>query len=282
VKPKRQDWFGEETLVFMAQDPSGGMDKTVVKFVVKHVNAAPVMRDIQDFTIREDDNDGVIATIKTDQYARDKDHRPEELKWSWTGNKFLQVKYDRFKRILTVSQPHENWNGKPERITFTVTDPEGAKAQKTATFAVIPVNDPPIAKSQTYMTQEGEALKVPASEGLMAGVFDADGEKPVAVQLVQRPRNGKIDLNERDGSFTYTPNRGFSGLDEFTFKVKDQGGLYSKPETAEINVTFKMKDLRGGAEPAVKKDEPKDDDDKKSNKKDKKKDKKKGKKGKKR
>jgi hypothetical protein len=78
------------------------------------------------------------------------------------------------------------------------------------------------------------------------------------------------------------PNKGFSGLDEFTYKVKDPGGLYSKPETAEINVTFKMKDLRGSEEPAAKKkDEPKDDEDKKSNKKDKKNNKK-GKKGKKR
>ena len=171
------------------------------------------------------------------------------------------MKYDKFKRILTVSQPHENWNGKPERITIMVTDPEGAKAQKTATFTVIPVNDPPVAKSQTYMTQEGEVLKVNASEGLMNGVSDADGEKPVAVQLVQRPRNGKIDLNERDGSFTYTPNRGFSGLDEFTFKVKDPGGVYSKVETAEVNVTFKMKDLRGNApKPAPKVEEPKEEE----------------------
>ena len=261
VKPKKQDWFGEETLVFMAQDPSGGMDKTVVKFVVKHVNAAPVMRDMPDYTIKEDDNHGVLAVIKTDQYARDKDHRPEELKWSWTGNKFLDVKHDRFKRTITVAQPHENWNGKPERITFTVTDPEGAKASKTATFTVIAVNDPPVAKSQTYMTQEGEVLKVPASEGLFAGVLDPDGEKPVSAQLVQRPRNGKIDLNERDGSFTYTPNKGFSGLDEFTFKVKDPGGVYSKVETAEINVTFKMKDLRGGEKkPAPKAEEPKEEE----------------------
>ena len=114
--------------------------------IVKQVNAAPIMRDIQDFTIKEDENDGVIATIKTDQYARDKDHRLEELKWSWSGNKFLQVKYDKFKRTITVSQPHKNWNGKPERITFTVTDPEGAKASKTATFTVIPVNDPPVSR----------------------------------------------------------------------------------------------------------------------------------------
>ena len=126
---------------------------------------------------------------------------------------------------------------------------------------MVAVNDPPVAKSQTYMTQEGEVLKVPASEGLFAGVLDPDGEKPVSAQLVQRPRNGKIDLNERDGSFTYTPNRGFSGLDEFTFKVKDPGGVYSKVETAEVNVTFKMKDLRGNApKPAPKVEEPAKDE----------------------
>ena len=263
VKPKKPDWFGEETLIFTAKDPAGASDKAMVKFTVKHVNAAPIMRDIPDFTIKEDDNNGVVAVIKLDQYARDKDHRFDELKWSWTGNKFLQVKYDKFKRILTVSQPHENWNGKPERITFTVTDPEGAKASKTALFTVIPVNDPPIATAQTYMTQEGEELKVSAAEGLMSGVQDPDGEKPVSVQLVQKPRNGKINLNERDGSFTYMPNKGFSGLDEFSFKVKDPGGLASQVTTAEINVSFKMKDLRGGdskkkAEP--KKEEPKEEE----------------------
>jgi uncharacterized protein (TIGR02145 family) len=110
--------------------------------IERNVNAAPVMRDIPDFTIKENQNDGVIATIKLDQYARDKDHRFEELEWSWTGNKFLQVKYDKFNRTITVSQPYENWNGKPERITFTVTNPEGVKTEKTATFSVIPVNDP--------------------------------------------------------------------------------------------------------------------------------------------
>ena len=267
IKPKKQDWFGDETLVFTATDPAGASDKTVVKFVVKHVNSAPVMRDIPDYTIKEDEHDGVIAVIKLDQFARDKDCRFEELKWTFTGNKYLQVKHDKFKKTVTVSQPHENWNGKPERITFTVTDPEGASANRTALFTVIPVNDPPVAKSQTYMTQEGEELKVSASEGLMSGVVDPDGEKPVAAIVVQKPRNGKITVDERDGSFTYVPNRGFSGLDEFTYKVRDPGGLFSKVETAEINVSFKMKDLRGGEKKKDDKKDEKKDDDKKGKKK---------------
>ena len=261
VKPKKADWFGEETLIFTAKDPAGASDKAMVKFTVKHVNAAPIMRDIQDYTIKEDDNNGVVAVIKLDQFARDKDHRFDELKWSFTGNKFLTVKYDKNKKTATVAQPHPNWAGKPERITFTVTDPEGAKASKTALFTVIAVNDPPVASAQTYMTQEGEELKVSASEGLLSGVTDADGEKPVSVQLVQKPRNGKINLNERDGSFTYMPNKGFSGLDEFSFKVKDPGGLSSQVTTAEINVSFKMKDLRGGEKKAEpKKEEPKQEE----------------------
>ena len=263
VKPKKPDWFGEETLLFTAKDPAGASDKAMVKFTVKHVNAAPIMRDIPDFTIKEDDNNGVLAVIKLDQFARDKDHRFDELKWSFTGNKFLEVKYDKYKKTATVAQPHPNWNGKPEKITFTVTDPEGAKASKTALFTVIAVNDAPVATAQTYMTQEGEELKVSAAEGLMAGVQDPDGEKPVSVQLVQKPRNGKINLNERDGSFTYMPNKGFSGLDEFSFKVRDPGGLASQVTTAEVNVSFKMKDLRGNSAPKKaepKKEEPKEEE----------------------
>ncbi len=264
VKPKKADWFGDETLIFTAKDPAGGSDKAMVKFVVKHVNAAPIMRDIPDHTIKEDDNNGVVAVIKLDQFARDKDNRFDELKWTFTGNKFLTVKYDKNKKTATVAQPHPNWNGKPEKITFTVTDPDGAKASKSALFTVIAVNDAPEANPQTYMTQEGEELKVSASEGLMSGVTDADGEKPVSVQLVQKPRNGKIKLNERDGSFTYMPNKGFSGLDEFSFKVRDPAGLASKVTTAEVNVSFKMKDLRGSdtkkkAEPKEDANEPKED-----------------------
>ena len=258
VKPKKPDWFGDETLIFTAKDPAGASDKAMVKFVVKHVNAAPIMRDIPDHTIKEDDNNGVVAVIKLDQFARDKDHRFDELKWSFTGNKYLTVKYDKYKKTATVAQPHENWNGKPERITFTVTDPDGAKASKTALFTVIAVNDAPVASAQTYMTQEGEELKVNAAEGLMSGVVDPDGEKPASVQLVQKPRNGKINLNERDGSFTYMPNKGFSGLDEFSFKVRDPAGLSSQVTTAEVNVSFKMKDLRGNEKKAEpKKEEPK-------------------------
>ena len=245
IKPRRDNWFGDETIIFTATDPAGASDKAVVKFVVKHVNAAPVMRDIPDYTIRENQNEGVIATIKLDQFARDKDHNFEDLKWKFTGNKQLQVTYDKAKKTVIVAQPYSHWKGKPERITFTVTDPEGATAHKTATFTVIAVNNPPETKPQSYTAREGEKLKVPASGGLMSGATDPDGDKIESVKLVMKPRNGRIVLDEKNGSFEYTQNKGFSGIDEFTYKVFDPAGLGSKVTNAEINVLFKMKDVRG-------------------------------------
>ncbi len=247
IKPRRDNWFGEETLVFTATDPAGGTDKSVVKFIVKHVNAAPVMRDIPDYTIRENQNEGVIATIKLDQYARDKDHNFDDLKWKFTGQKQLQVTYDRAKKTVIVAQPYSHWKGKPERITFTVTDPEGATAHKTATFTVIAVNNAPETKPLSYQTREGETLKVPASTGLMSAAKDPDGDKLESVKTVMKPRNGRIVLNEKNGSFEYTPNKGFSGIDEFTYKVFDPSGLGSKVTNVEINVQFKPKDVRGNS-----------------------------------
>jgi hypothetical protein len=244
IKPRRDNWFGDETVIFTATDPAGGSDKSVVKFIVKHVNAAPVMRDIPDYTIRENQNDGVIATIKLDQFARDKDHNFDDLKWKFTGQKQLQVNYDKAKKTVIVAMPYAHWKGKPERITFTVTDPDGGTAHKTATFTVIAVNNAPEAKPLSYQTREGEVLKVPASTGLMSAAKDPDGDKLEAVKTVMKPRNGRIVLNEKNGSFEYTPNKGFSGIDEFTYKVFDPAGLGSKVTNVEISVQFKPKDVR--------------------------------------
>ena len=247
IKPRRDNWFGDETIIFTATDPAGASDKSVVKFIVKHVNAAPVMRDIPDFTIRENQNEGVIATIKLDQYARDKDHNFEDLKWKFTGQKQLQVTYDKSKKTVIVAQPYSHWKGKPERITFTVTDPEGATAHKTATFTVIAVNNAPETKQLSYQTREGEVLKVPAATGLMSAAKDPDGDKLESVKTVMKPRNGRIVLNEKNGSFEYTPNKGFSGIDEFTYKVFDPSGLGSKVTNVEISVQFKPKDVRSNS-----------------------------------
>jgi hypothetical protein len=109
------------------------------------------------------------------------------------------------------------------------------------------VNNAPETKPLSYQTREGEVLKVPASTGLMSAAKDPDGDKLESVKTVMKPRNGRIVLNEKNGSFEYTPNKGFSGIDEFTYKVYDPSGLGSKVTNVEISVQFKPKDVRSNS-----------------------------------
>jgi len=240
VKPKRSDWFGEDKITFTATDPLGAKASFTTNFVVKHVNAVPEMRPIADQSVQED---VPFKSIKMADYARDKDNKFDELKWEITGNKELQVNVDRVRNEILVKQPRENWNGKPEVLTFKVTDPEGASKSVSATFTVSPVNDAPLVISHAYQTREGEALTVSKTDGVLSGASDPDGDKPEVAVLVNRPSNGTLTLNT-DGSFSYTPKPGFYGLDEFTFKARDKGGVFSTVERAEINVSFRMGDVR--------------------------------------
>jgi hypothetical protein len=144
------------------------------------------------------------------------------LKWTFSGNKNLELKQDRIRNELTVKQPRENWNGPSETITFKVTDPEGASKQVSAQFTVLAVNDPPLAMSQAYQTKEGEELRVNAVDGLMSGATDPDGEKPSSVILVSKPQNGSVVLNSRDGSFSYTLTKDSTGWTNFhlSFRIR--------------------------------------------------------------
>jgi len=70
---------------------------------------------------------------------------------------------------------------------------------------------------------------------------DADLD-PLTAVLNVGPTNGTLTLNP-NGSFTYTPNPGFSGLDAFTYHAND-GSADSNVVTVAIDVADVV-----GAEP---------------------------------
>jgi len=240
VSPKRADWSGKETLTFTAVDKAGASASFEKLFTVNHVNRKPEMRNIPNQRIKEDES---FKSFKMDDHARDKDHQQRELKWEFSGNKELQVNIDLVKRLVSVRAPRPDWNGKAEKICFKVTDPEGATAQECATYTVVPVNDEPVVMPHAYQAKEGTPLTVGKNDGLLSNAKDVDGPLPLTCVLVKKPKNGFLDLN-RDGSFKYVPKPGFYGLDEFSFAAQDKSGGKSKPARVEINVQFKMGDVR--------------------------------------
>ena len=113
-------------------------------------------------------------------------------------------------------------------VTYTVADPSGASASATLTVTVTGANDAPLAADLSVTTAEDQALAGP-----LPVAFDADGDALVYTEVSQ-PTNGTVAISST-GSFTYTPNPDFTGLDSFTFAVSD--GIASTTYTVTVNVT---------------------------------------------
>ena len=78
-----------------------------------------------------------------------------------------------------------------------------------------------------------------AAPGAVMGAKDANvGVTGFSASNASRPHHGTVTLHP-NGSFTYTPNTGFTGADTFTYTITDNWGFAStNPVTASVNVGF--------------------------------------------
>jgi hypothetical protein len=72
-------------------------------------------------------------------------------------------------------------------------------------------------------------------DGLGANDQDPEGG-PFSVIIVDGPQNGTLNLNEADGTFTYTPDPDFFGAETFTYKAVDGVLTSNNIATVTINV----------------------------------------------
>ncbi|MDN3653324.1 invasin domain 3-containing protein [Thalassotalea ponticola] len=112
---------------------------------------------------------------------------------------------------------------------FTVTSTDGVTTG-TVTITINGVNDAPIADDKPNITVQENTT----SDITLSG-FDTEDGADVTFEIVSQPVNGSVVL---DGSVaTYTPNKGHTGADSFTYKAKDSQGLLSdQVATVSINV----------------------------------------------
>ena len=98
-------------------------------------------------------------------------------------------------------------------------DPNPANNTDSATVTPKTVNQAPVANDDSYTVNEDGSLVVSAPAGVLANDTDADNDSLTAIH-VSGPTNGSLTLNP-DGSFSYSPNANFSGVDGFLYKAND-------------------------------------------------------------
>jgi len=127
--------------------------------------------------------------------------------------------------------PNANFSGE-DTFTYIVSDGELAGSETTVTISVTPVNDAPIAINDEYQAIEDTPLEI-TTGGILANDSDPEGDSLTA-QIVSEPQHGTVTLNA-DGTFSYTPNADFSGVDGFSYMASD-GSVSSDVATVTINV----------------------------------------------
>ncbi len=116
----------------------------------------------------------------------------------------------------------------PDSYSYTVTDKDGQSSTATVTVTVTPVNDAPRPGADLVSTAPGVAVTVP----VLANDVDVEAD-PLTVTAVGTPANGTAVINP-DGTVTYTPAAGFTGVDTFTYTVSD--GRLSTTTTVRVTV----------------------------------------------
>jgi hypothetical protein len=130
--------------------------------------------------------------------------------WSFTGN------------IIKIN-PNQNWYGTISGIVVKASDGQYTTSLTPFNLVVNSVNDAPVANDDVTTTNENTPIEV----NVLAN--DADPNDPggavlpSSVVVTAQPLHGTTFVNSANGKITYTPTPGWSGVDNFVYKVGDNG-----------------------------------------------------------
>ncbi|MEZ6117800.1 MAG: Ig-like domain-containing protein [Pirellulaceae bacterium] len=100
----------------------------------------------------------------------------------------------------------------------------------------------PSVAADNYVVPANGQLRITAQDGVLANDV---GQGEIAANLVEGPSHGQLEWNT-DGSFVYTPDRGFVGTDQFRYQAV-AGGRLSAAGVVTVLVEVVAVDVVGDA-----------------------------------
>ncbi|MBA4020492.1 MAG: hypothetical protein C0483_25305 [Pirellula sp.] len=125
-----------------------------------------------------------------------------------------------------------------ETINIQLSSPSGAVLGASSNGAIKIIDNetpqPPRAEDKAYALQEDEPLTADAEHGVLAGVWNPNGQS-FWISSCSGPSYGTLTIDVNTGAFTYTPNPNRFGPDQFTVDITD-----ASYQTTTIIVTLNV------------------------------------------
>ncbi len=143
---------------------------------------------------------------------------------------------------LRPDEPLSAFDGEPRQGTWTLNVRDNYPADDSGTlhaWGIRPETDTcpnraPDAADDAYATAGGQAISAAPGAGVLVNDSDPDGDALTAAKATD-PAHGTVSMAP-DGTFTYTPQPGYRGVDSFTYRAQDDG-IGALGDLATVSIT---------------------------------------------
>lgn len=237
------NWNGQTTFTYTVRDKAGSTATATVTVTVTPVNDKPIATNDSD-SMAEDGGTKTINVLTNDiDVDRDSSlNHPVSDSLS-----VISVTQPSSGGVAAVSAdglsvtftPTANWNGSVS-FTYTISDTSSETSTGTVSLAVNPVNDSPLAVTDSASVSEdsgSNTISVLTNDSDID--FDSSLNHPVSeswnISAVTQPLSGgSVSISSDAQTVKFTPAANWNGTTSFTYTVSDSGGLSA---TATVSVT---------------------------------------------
>ena len=208
-------FVGEDSFEYTIVDPRGATSTATVTITV--TAPAPVVRDIEISVPR-----GTSDTFTLPTYGS-------------TAPRWLDVPPPNSGVLTTDAGGRYTFTADAKfvgTVTLRYSIVNAVGETEIGTVAITVANIAPNAAGDTYSVKQDTPLKVDADKGVLANDLDAEGDAFVVTDLAAEPAHGSVKI-AADGSFVYTPDKGFFGVDEFSYAIED---TYGDRSTGKVRI----------------------------------------------
>ncbi len=207
---------GTDSFTVIVSDGQGGTAISTITISVAPESDSNFPPTVPNYTVKTDSGQSVTGAVYG--YDADGDTLTYEI---GSKPKNGEVTVDKQDGSWTYT-PNEGSSSGTDSFTVIVSDGKGGTDISTITIIVAPESDsnfPPTVPNYTVKTEYEQSVT-----GAVYG-HDADGDELTYKidEINGNPKNGTVTVDS-NGSWTYTPEEGFSGKDSFTVIVKDEHG----------------------------------------------------------
>ena len=239
------DYFGTEEFTYTVVDENGATFEATVTVEVTPVNDPPVISDVSNQTIAEDDTTGAINFTVTDVDNEDGSLVVTAVTDNGTviplSNIVLGGSGSARTVTITPVGDKNTWNDEtdshdPVTITLTVSD-GGLTDEDSFKVTVTPLNDGPLAVDDTTSMFEDTTRTINVLANDSDVDLDEEGDDLI-ITGVDGVKNATVNIAADKKSLTFKPDTHWNGVETFTYTIKDEAGeTTSASVTATVNAT---------------------------------------------